>query len=128
MKRLFIFLIFSLLWACSKDNAVQPSNGELIGTYNVIIDPIRCSLPTTNQVIVAKMGDNYRVSYVHSGTKKLSFYENIVAEKTGNDYKLTLNGQEFGKYIKDTYRDLDGQKEGMVLYLREGNFEFMGNQ
>jgi hypothetical protein len=127
MKRLSILLIFSLLWACTKENAVPSANGELAGTYNVIIDPIRCSLPTTNQVTVAKIGDNYRVSYVHSGTKKQNFYENIVAEKTGNEYKLTLDGQEFGKYINDTYQSF-GQKEGMVLYLRNGNFEFMGNQ
>jgi hypothetical protein len=128
MKKLSILLICSLLWACSKENAVQPANGELVGTYNVITDPIRCSLPTTNQVIVAKVGDNYRVSYLNWGTKIAGIYENIVAEKTGNEYKLTVDGKEFGKYIKDTYRDFDGQKEGMVLYLRNGNFEFMGNQ
>jgi hypothetical protein len=127
MKKLSILLIFSLLWACSKESAVQPANGELAGTYNVIIDPLRCALPTTNQVVVAKIGDNYRVSYVHSGTKKQGIYENIVAEKVGNEYKLTLDGQEFGKYIKDTYESF-GRKEGMVLYLRNGNFEFMGNQ
>jgi hypothetical protein len=127
MKRLSILLIFSLLWACTKENALQPANGELAGTYNVIIDPIRCSLPTTTQVIVAKIGDNYRVSYVNSGTKVAGIYENIVAERTGNEYKLTLDGQEFGKYIKDTYESF-GKKEGMVLYLRNGNFEFMGNQ
>jgi hypothetical protein len=127
MKTLLIALTFSLLWACSKDNAVQPVSGELAGTYNVIIDPIRCSLPTTNQVKVTKTGDTYQVSYTHSNTKKAGFYENIVAEKTGNEYKLTLDGQEFGKYIKDTYYSF-GKKEGMVLYLRSGNFEFMGNQ
>lgn len=127
MKKLSILLIFSLLWACTKENAVQPANGELAGTYNVIIDPIRCSLPATNQVTVAKMGDNYRVSYVNSSTKVAGIYENIVAERTGNEYKLTLDGQEFGKYIKDTYESF-GKKEGMVLYLRNGNFEFMGNQ
>jgi hypothetical protein len=127
MKKLSILLIFSLLWACTKENNVQPANGELAGTYNVIIDPIRCSLPTTTQVIVSKVGDNYRVSYVNSGTKVAGIYENIVAERIGNEYKLTLDGQEFGKYIKDTYQSF-GKKEGMVLYLRNGNFEFMGNQ
>jgi hypothetical protein len=127
MKKMLIALIFSLLWACSKDGTL-PANGELAGTYNVIIDPVRCALPTTNQVIVKKVNDTYQVSYTHWSTKKAGFYENIVAEKIGNEYKLTLNGQEFGKYIKDTYRDIDGQKEGMVLYLRGTYFEFMGNK
>jgi hypothetical protein len=127
MKNLLIALIFSLLWACSKDDTLL-ANGELEGTYNVIIDPVRCASPSTNQVIITKMGVNYRVSYVPNSTKKLTFYDNVTAEKLGNEYKLTLNGREFGKYIKDTYRDIDGQKEGMVLYLQDTYFEFMGNK
>ena len=118
MKKLLILLTFSLLSACSKDNNAQPANGELAGTYNVIIDPVRCSMPSTTQISVTKIGETYSIST----------YEKILAEKIGDEYKLTLDGKEFGKYVKDTYRDIDGQKEGMVLYLRYENLEFMGNK
>ena len=118
MKKLLILLTFSLLSACTKDNTVQPVNGELAGTYNVIIDPFRCAMPSTKQISVTKIGETYSIST----------YEKIVAEKLGDEYKLTLDGKEFGKYVKDTYIDIDGRKEGMILYLRYENLEFMGNK
>ena len=118
MKKLLILLIFSLLSACAKDNNVQPANGELAGNYNVIIDPFRCSMPSTTQISVTKIGETYSIST----------YEKIVAEKIGDEYKLTLDGKEFGRYVKDTYVDIQGRKEGMILYLRYENLEFMGNK
>lgn len=118
MKNLLrsVLLIITLA-ACDKNEDLT----ALEGTYEVIIDPIRCALPTTQQVKITSSGETLKFTYDYFGKSGLTL-KDVTAIAQGGETRLFYNGTEIGHYVKDKYLDKSfKQTEGMVLYIHYGN-------
>jgi hypothetical protein len=136
MKTLLIAVAASLIFACTKPTVEvleTPQTARLTGTYTLISDPFRCSLPSTSEVSIAAQGSTFDVSYTNIYTKKVTIITGITAEKTTEGFVLKLDGKDFGKYINDSYIGNNGKEQAMILFLQSQlsqteYLEFMGKK
>ncbi len=135
MKTLLIVIVVSVAFACTTPTPVveTPEMATIIGVYNVISEPFRCALPSTNQVSIKQNGQSFMVSYTNTSTQKIMTVQGINAEKTADGFRLKLDENDFGRYVNDTYFGSNGQQKGMILFLKnqisQTEFlEFMGKK
>jgi hypothetical protein len=123
---LYLLLSIGLFSACNTASDLTPQDNDpenIVGVFQVIIDPISCASPSTNAVTVTSEGAMFKVAFQsnRSQEKSVVTFSNITAEKTGKEVLLKLNGKDFGKYALTKYADFGSngyeRKEGMVLML-----------
>lgn len=133
-KLLLSFSLVCLCLACDQTENLGPA-GTLTGSYSAIIDPIRCSMPTTQALSVKLNGGDYTISYDYFGKSGYSF-KNVSTQVKDGEIQLIYKGETLGKYVMDTYRTWDGkqfaEKKDYVLYLmynkNNEHIEFMGGK
>ncbi len=118
MKKLFF--LFCLLFAGGSCQNTDLNPESVIGTFQLINDPVRCALPTSNTVQITSDGSSFKIAYDYFG-KSGQVISGVSMEKTDTETKLYYKGTQIGNYLKDKYTNWDGKSfkdvEGMVLYL-----------
>lgn len=118
MKKLSFFFCLLFIGVSCQNTDLDPAS--VIGTFQLINDPVRCALPTSHTVQIVPSGSQFKITYDYFG-KQGQTIEGVSMEKTDTETKLYYKGTEIGNYLKDKYTDWDGKNftnaEGMVLYL-----------
>ncbi|GAB3940201.1 hypothetical protein GCM10028805_01600 [Spirosoma harenae] len=132
-----ILLLFSailILSGCQIDPVSSVDDGTLPGQFRLQIDPIRCSMPTTQRLnIQATGGATYRFTYDRFGVGSYSL-TGITATKTSStSYELSLDNQVIGHYAFEELRSLEGTQKRWVLIImhnagKPDGLEFMGTK
>lgn len=129
------FLFFALLlvgFGCRKGDVSPVDDGTLAGSFRLEIDPLRCSLPTTNQLTVTPTGpDTYRFSYDRFGLGNYQL-SGVTAIKSGSTkYELEIDGKPIGQYALEETRTLNGTQKKWILWVQHevskpDGLDFMG--
>lgn len=118
MKNLSAFIFLLFVGVSCQNTDLDPAS--VVGTFQIINDPIRCALPTSNTVQITSDGSAFKITYDYFG-KSGQEMNGVTMVKTDTETKLYYKGSEIGNYLKDKYTNWDGKSfkdvEGMVLYL-----------
>jgi hypothetical protein len=133
MKALFLSLIcLGLLAGCRKETLeVTPSDGPIEGRYRVEADPLRCALPTSNWMSVARVNGSYQFSYDRFGKGPFAL-DGVEARKLDEEkYELWRDGQRVGQYARETMNWRAGKPKLWVLTVQHdagkpSGVDFMG--
>lgn len=132
MKKVFLFSALLLVgFGCRNETLTPADDGTLSGSFRLEVDPVRCSLPTTNQLTVQPTGaDTYRFEYDRFG-QGVYHLSGVTAIRDGSSYELSVNGQRIGQYAFEEIRSLNGTQKKWVLMVRHetdkpNGLEFMG--
>ncbi|MVM37394.1 hypothetical protein GO730_06760 [Spirosoma sp. HMF3257] len=132
MTKLFLFFTLGVvLSGCQKETAI-PDDGTLAGRFRLEIDPLRCSLPTTQRLsIQATSADTYRFDYDRFGLGTYQLTGIKAVKSSATKYDLTLDDQPIGQYAFEELRTLNGTQKKWVLLVNHGagqpdGLEFMG--
>jgi hypothetical protein len=122
----------TLLAACQK-TADPAAEAALEGAFVAQIDPLRCTMPTTQALeIQPDGGGTYRIDYEFYWKTGYTL-RGVTAERQGEQYRLRYQGQDIGQFGPDevfdphTFRRVPGR----LLVLRwegtpQDRLEFMG--
>ena len=132
MKYLYVFTAIFLLTSCTKENIPSDS---IEGKFNIINDPIKCALPTSNYVKISKYGQDLTLSfdYLNEGDITLNY---VTSKQNGEETELYLDNSKIGRFLTDSYTEFTKTgivtSKGKVLYLafslKGKRVEFMGRK
>lgn len=127
-----LFALVVVLSACQKESASPLDDGTLIGRFRLEIDPLRCSMPTTQRLTIQSTGtDTYRLDYDRFGVGTYQRAGIKVTKISDTKLELSLHGQTIGQYAYEELRSLNGTQKRWVLMVshetgKSDGLEFMG--
>ncbi len=130
-----LLLLNFVFYSCHKE-VIITNDLSIEGSYNAIINPILCSLPTMSDLVIKNDGTSYTMTFTHSSAASSESIHNVKITQSDTITTLNLDGSKLGDYLRMKYVDFSNGEfqtiENKVLLIQfnkdNKHYEFMGKK